>query len=89
VTLPLIYALSQATPEESKLVETVLADGNYEQVPFLKIMHFIRKYRGIELAMEKAQSFTDRARAIMNEFPDSRYQRALISVTGLVTERDH
>lgn len=89
VTLPLIYALSQATPEESKLVETVLADGNYEQVPFLKIMHFIRKYRGIELAMEKAQSFTDRARAIMSEFPDSRYQRALISVTGLVTERDH
>ncbi|BDC49453.1 octaprenyl diphosphate synthase [Bryobacterales bacterium F-183] len=89
VTLPLIYALAQATPEEAKLVETVLADGNYEQVPFLKILHFIRKYRGIELAMEKAQSFTDRARSIMAEFPESPYQRALISVTGLVTERDH
>lgn len=89
VTLPLIHALSHATAEERKLVETVLADGNYEQVPFLKILHFISKYRGIEQAMEKAQAFTDKARALLSEFPDSRYQRALLAVTGLVTERDH
>ncbi len=89
VTLPLIHALSLATAEERKLVETVLADGNYEQVPFLKILHFIRKYRGIEVAMEKAQAFTDKARALMLEFPESRYQRALLAVTGLVTDRDH
>jgi octaprenyl-diphosphate synthase len=89
VTLPLIHALSNATAEERKLVETVLADGNYEQVPFLKILHFISKYRGIEQAMDKAQAFTDKARALLSEFPDSRYQRALLAVTGLVTERDH
>ena len=89
VTLPLIHALSQATSEERKLVETVLSDGNYEQVPFLKILHFIRKYKGIEMAMEKAQAFTDKARALMHEFPESRYQRALLAVTGLVTDRDH
>ncbi len=89
VTLPLIHALSHATAEERKLVETVLADGNYEQVPFLKILHFISKHRGIEQAMEKAQAFTDKARALLSEFPDSRYQRALLAVTGLVTERDH
>ena len=89
VTLPLIHALSQASAEERKLVETVLSDGNYEQVPFLKILHFIRRYKGIEVAMEKAQAFTDKARSLMNEFPDSRYQRALLAVTGLVTDRDH
>jgi octaprenyl-diphosphate synthase len=89
VTLPLIHALSQATGEERKLVETVLADGNYEQVPFLKILHLIRRYRGIEVAMEKAQAFTDKARFLMSEFPESRYQRALLAVTGLVTDRDH
>jgi len=89
VTLPLIHALSQASPDERKMVETVLADGNYEQVPFLKILHFISKYRGIEQAMDKAQAFTDKARALMAEFPESPYQRALLAVTGLVTERDH
>jgi octaprenyl-diphosphate synthase len=89
VTLPLIHALSRANAEERKLVETVLADGNYEQVPFLKILHFIRKYNGIEQAMDKAQVFTDKARALMSQFPESSYQRALLAVTGLVTERDH
>ncbi len=89
VTLPLIIALSKANPEERRLVETVLTDGNYEQVPFLKILHFISKHRGIEQAMEKAQAFTDKARELLRGFPESRYQRALLAVTGLVTERDH
>ena len=89
VTLPLIYALDEATPDERKLIDTVLAEGNYESVPFLKILQMIRKYRGIERAMERAQSFTDKARAQLLEFPGSKYQRALLAVTDLVTERDH
>ena len=39
--------------------------------------------------MERAQSFTDKARAQLLEFPNSKYQRALLAVTDLVTERDH
>ena len=89
VTLPLIHALEQATAEERKLIESVLADGNYEQTPFLKILHVIRRYRGIEMAMERAQVFTDKARSLLQEFPESRYQRALLAVTDLVTGRDH
>ena len=89
VTLPLIYAMDEATAEERKLIDSVLADGNYESVPFLKILQMIRKYRGIERAMERAQSLTDKARAQLLEFPNSKYQRALLAVTDLVTERDH
>ena len=89
VTLPLIYAREQATPEERKLIDTVLADNNYDSVPFVKILQVIRRYRGIERAMERAQSFTDKARAQLLEFPNNRFQRALLAVTDLVTERDH
>ncbi|HEY3742410.1 MAG TPA: polyprenyl synthetase family protein [Bryobacteraceae bacterium] len=89
VTLPLIYAMEVATTDEKKLIETVLSDGNYESVPFLKILQMIRKYCGIERAMERAQSFTDKARAQLLEFESSKYQRALLAVTDLVTERDH
>ena len=38
VTLPLIYALERATPEERQLVADVFSDGNYERVPFDKIL---------------------------------------------------
>jgi octaprenyl-diphosphate synthase len=89
VTLPLIYALQSAEAEERKLVETVLADGNYDQVPFGKILHILHRHGSIERAKERAQMFTEKARAIIAQFPASTYQRALTAVTDLVTERDH
>jgi octaprenyl-diphosphate synthase len=89
VTLPLIYALESADPEERKLIETVLADGNYDQVPFGKVLQVLNRHKGIERAQERAYQFTEKAREIIAEFPASPYQRALAAVTGLVTERDH
>jgi octaprenyl-diphosphate synthase len=89
VTLPLIYSLEDADGDERRLVETVLADGNYDQVPFRNILQILHNHRGVERAMNRAQSFTDRARAVISGFPESPYQRALVAVTELVTERDH
>ena len=89
VTLPLVYALECATPAERRLVETILEQRSYQQVPFSRILGLLEKYRGIERVKDRAQAFTEKARAIISEFPESRYQRALMSVTELVTERDH
>ena len=89
VTLPLVYALERATAAERRLVETILRQRNYEEVRFSQILALLEKYHGIERVKERAQAFTDKARRIINEFPDSPYQRALLAVTELVTERDH
>jgi octaprenyl-diphosphate synthase len=89
ITLPLIYALQSASLEDRRLVETVLADENYDHVPFTKILGMIERHNGIDRARERAQSFTDKARQIMAAFPESPYQRALLAVTDLVTGRDH
>ena len=89
VTLPLVYALEYASPAERRLVQTILDRRNYDEVPFSQILALLEKYRGIERVKERAQAFTDKARGIISEFPDSPYQRALTTVTELVTERDH
>jgi octaprenyl-diphosphate synthase len=89
VTLPLIYALEEATPAERKLVATVLEDASYDRAPFAEILRMIQQRHGFDRVRERAQSFTERARAIIGEFPDSPSQRALSAVTELVTERDH
>jgi len=89
VTLPLVYALERAAPEERRLVEVILRDRNYDAVPFARILALLDKYQGIERVKERAQSFTDKARQIMTEFPASPYQRALLSVIDLITDRDH
>jgi octaprenyl-diphosphate synthase len=89
VTLPLIYALERAAPEERQLVANVLKDGNYERAPFAKVLGMIERHCGFDRVRERAQSFTDKARAIVNEFPDSACQRALAALTDLVIDRDH
>lgn len=89
VTLPLIYALESATATERARVEIVLRDRNYDQVPFSEILDLVARYHGVERAMERAEIFTDRARQLIHQFPDSPYQRAMVSVTDLVTTRDH
>jgi octaprenyl-diphosphate synthase len=89
VTLPLIYALEDATAEERNMVEAVLKDANYDRVAFAKILGMIERHRGFERVRERAQAFTDKARSIVTEFPESPYQRALTALTDLVTERDH
>jgi octaprenyl-diphosphate synthase len=89
VTLPLVYALDVSTAGERALVETILRQRNYDEVPFSRILALLKKYRGVERVKERAQAFTDKARQIISQFPESPYQRALLSVTELVTERDH
>jgi octaprenyl-diphosphate synthase len=89
VTLPLIYALEHASPEERALVDNVLKDGNYDRAPFAQILRLIERHRGFDRVRERAQAFTDKARAIVIEFPDSPYQRAMLALTELVTDRDH
>src|SRR5215471_11256295 len=89
VTLPLVYALECASAAERRLVETILAQRNYDEVPFARILSLLEKYRAIQRVKDKAQAFTDKARSIICDFADSPYQRALLAVTDLVTERDH
>ncbi len=89
VTLPLVYALECANPQERRLVENILRQRSYDETPFSQILAMLKKYRGIERVKERAQTFTDKARRMIGEFPDSPYQRALMAVTELITERDH
>jgi octaprenyl-diphosphate synthase len=89
ITLPLIYALERATPEERRTVETILKDRNYEHIPFRQIRALIEKYDGFGRTQERAQAFTGKARGLIGEFSESAYQRALYAVTELVTDRDH
>ncbi len=89
VTLPLVYALECASPAERRLVETILDRRSYDEVPLGRILALLEKYRAIERARDRAEAFTSKARQIISEFPESPYQRALLAVTELVTERDH
>src|SRR6185437_12335513 len=85
VTLPMIYALELASPEELRSVETVIADGNYEQVPFMRVLQILEQHGTIARAYDRAHAFTSRARDLICSFPGTAAQRALLAVVDLVT----
>ena len=89
VTLPLVYALESASAGERRDVETVVRERSYASVPFAQVLKLLGRYGGVVRVRARAQAFTDRARALIADCPESPYQRALYSVTDLVTERDH
>lgn len=89
ITLPMVYALEQANLEERRQVELILREQNYDAVPFSQVRAMITKYGAVERVQERAQHFTDKARQIIAEFPESPYQSALASIADLITARDH
>ena len=88
VTLPLIYALEVASTAERQIVETILADGGYENVPFMQVVKILERHQSIQQAYERARGFTDKAHSLIATFPESPAQRALRDIVELVTERD-
>jgi octaprenyl-diphosphate synthase len=89
ITLPLVYSLQTASPEERAMIRSVLEQRSYQTAPFSGVLDFLKKHSGIERTLDRAQAFADRSRQIASEFPESPYQRALLAVPELVTERDH
>jgi octaprenyl-diphosphate synthase len=88
VTLPLIYALEAALPAERQMVETILTDGSYENVPFMQVVKILEHHQSIHRAYERARAFTAKALALIAAFPETPAQRALRDIVGLVTERN-
>ncbi|HWG19974.1 MAG TPA: polyprenyl synthetase family protein [Terracidiphilus sp.] len=88
VTLPMVYALEQASVSERDLVAGVLRDRSYDAIPFANVLALVDRYNGIQRTRARARRFTDRARQIVAEFPDSLCRRALFTLTDLVAERD-
>lgn len=88
LTLPLVYALEEASLSERDLIAGVLRDRSYDTIPFANVRLLVDRYDGIERTRARARKFTERARQIVADFPDSACRRALFALTELVTERD-
>lgn len=88
LTLPLIYALETASAEERAQVDSVLRTRAYDETPFSEILRIVNRHGGIERTRRRADEFTGKARTLLEVFPESAAQRALLAATDLVADRD-
>jgi octaprenyl-diphosphate synthase len=88
VTLPVIYALQKCEPAERAIIEQVVSERSYENASLDSVLAVLNRRGGIDRARERASAFADKARAGIQDFAESPFQRALATVTDLVTDRE-
>ncbi len=77
LTLPLILALQTCTRAERDLVENVIHDGGYENVPLSRIQKILNKYDAIGQVRSRAMQYCKVALEGLEILPETPYKRAL------------
>jgi len=88
VTLPIIYALQGCDLSERGVIERVVRERSYANASFNAVLSALEQSGGIDRARERATAFADKARTAIHAFADSPFQRAMATVTELVTDRE-
>jgi octaprenyl-diphosphate synthase len=88
VTMAVIHALQHCTPQERKLVETVLEERAFVSVKHEQILEMLNRYGSISYAYDAAAKHAELARKAICTFPLSEIKRALLSIPDFVVERN-
>ncbi len=88
VTMAVVHTLERCAPEERKLVETVLRERAFVSVRHEQILAMLQRYGSVEVAMARAQEYSEAARKSICTFPDSEIKRALLWAPDFVVGRE-
>ncbi|WP_448529287.1 polyprenyl synthetase family protein [Raineya sp.] len=90
MTLPLIYALSQASWLEKREIIFLIKNASHKNSTVQKVVDFVKRKGGIEYAQEKMQKYYQEAITLMNSFlPQNEYSIALQKLLQFTIERTH
>lgn len=88
ITLPLIHALRQCTPEERDLVRAALDRDELAPEDLRGVRRLIESYGGIDFTRAQAQHRIARAKSLLACFPPCPERDALEAVADYVVTRD-
>jgi octaprenyl-diphosphate synthase len=87
ITLPLIRALANCTPEEKAFVRDTLDSSNVNDDTVTAIRAMIEKHDGIKYALTKAANYIIEGQAFLDLFEDSPPKRALVAISDYILKR--
>jgi octaprenyl-diphosphate synthase len=88
VTLPLIYLMREANPEERANLQGVLQANTVSDQDLTYTLGLMQKYNSVPEALERAQTFSNEAKAALNLFPNSSPHQALAALADYVIQRE-
>ena len=87
VTLPLIHAFSQSTPQEKRKYLSLLKRKKKSRRQVDQIVTFVREKKGLEYARNKMQLHAQSAIQILHDFPEGEARDALQSLVEYTIQR--
>jgi len=88
LTLPLIYSLNNVSSKEASRIRKIIKNGSNKQ-NVKEVIQFVRKNGGINYAIERAKSYSDKAKEALSILPDSQSKIALEALVEFVTNRNN
>ena len=85
ITLPLIYSLNQVSNGEAANIRKLIKNVNGKE-SVNEIIEFVRKNDGINYALDKAHSYSEKAKEALKVFPDSPSKIALEALVDFVID---
>jgi octaprenyl-diphosphate synthase len=87
MTLPLIHTLKIASEKDKKYYFTTIKRYNNDQKRVKELINFVKNSGGLDYAISVMKDFQQKAKDILNEFPDSEPKKALHLMLDYVIER--
>ncbi len=87
MTLPLIHTLKTADEKDRKYYFNTIKRYNTDQKRVKELINFVKSSGGLDYAMTVMKDFQQKAKDILNEFPDSQPKRSLHIMLDYVIER--
>jgi octaprenyl-diphosphate synthase len=87
MTLPLIHALETASEKDKKYYFDTIKRYNNNPKRVKELIEFVKSSGGLEYAVKIMKEFQQKAKDILNEFPDSEARSSLHSMLSYVIER--
>ncbi len=87
MTLPLIYALNQASWLEKRRIINIVKNESQKPNKVAEVIRFVKESGGIEYATQAMQRFVHDALQILNTFADTPYRASLKGLVAYTIER--
>lgn len=87
MTLPLIYALQNATWLQKKKIIYIVKNKSDKAEKVAEVINFVRASGGIEYATSVMEAYYKEAKVILDSFPDSEYKNSLSQLVQFTIER--
>ncbi len=87
MTLPLIYALNTASKDKRKWLINSVKNHNEDKRRVKEVIDYVKEAGGLTYATQKMIAYQEEALALLVDFPDSPFKKALITMVNYVIER--